>query len=217
MHRLHLTLLLLTFFLRLSAQTAWSEKVNCNNPKDTSVVLLFKSGKYELDSLSKKQIQTCYSKLIKEDKTFFYIINISGFSDDKGKDSSNYLLSQKRALEVGKYLKNLSKDTVIKKTGTYDYMTHCSGVKYQEIDYNVPIQYEYFGESELKYKKIDSLNISKERKVVLRFIDKREACLGTFYVCNLPSEDKTFNRDSTIQIFMPKGYLVDTNRINIHW
>jgi hypothetical protein len=202
-----MTLRALLFFLLLLVVSTTKGQLNYNNPKDTTIVLLFKSGKYDLDEISRRNVEACYNKLITRDQAFFYIINISGYSDDKGKDSANYILSKKRAMEVGKYLISLSNDTMIRKKGTYDYMTQCEGVGYQTEEYIVPIQYEYFGEQELKYKKIDSINFSKERKALLRFTDKREFCLGTFGVCSLPSSEQVFRRDSTIQVVMPAGYI----------
>lgn len=177
------------------------------NPKDTTVVLLFKSGAFTPDTVAMKQLEQVYNKLIKNDSVFFYQILISGFTDDKGKDTSNYVLSKKRAHATGDALLSFAKESIILKKGVIDYMSQCDGVQYEQLIYKVPINFEYFGERGLKSKLIDGLAVDKERKVLVRFVDNRGFCLGVFSMCYLPSQDEVLTRDSTITLSLPRGYL----------
>lgn len=154
-----------------------------------------------------KQLEQVFNKLIKNDSVHFYNILISGFTDSKGKDTSNYVLSKKRAHATGNALLSFAKDSIILKKGVIDYMTQCIGVQYEQKTYKVPINFEYFGERGLKSKLIDGLEVDKERKVLVRFQDNRGFCLGVFSMCYLPSQDEVFTRDSTITLSLPRGYL----------
>ena len=178
---------------------------NSGRPSDTTIVLLFKSDKFELDSTAKSQLQEAYARLIAGDSTIYYRLEISGYADFSGNDTMNYILSENRARVAGNYFISLANDTVIKKTGVADFMTPCNGAIWIKFHYNLPIRYLYFGSNGAKLNRLDSLNMAYQRKVLLHFKIDNNACSGGIRDCSLPASDTTFYRDSTIRVLIPTG------------
>jgi hypothetical protein len=182
---------------------------------DTTFTLFFDSGKFRLDSQSMNIIRKSFVDNIINDRKYFYQIRISGYADKTGSDSANYKLSMKRALSVANYIKSLGGDSAIVKTGSYDYMSGCEGVKVATMQYTVPVFCDFFGEKFSKNP--DSLKAVNERKVLLSYADYRNACLGVFRVCSLPPRDMIFRKDSIITLSIARGYLDEyTYRENAH-
>jgi OmpA-OmpF porin, OOP family len=66
-----------------------------------STEVTFKSGQFELSEEAREKLDSMASK-VKDQKG--YILEIAGFTDDRGSESSNLQLSEKRAETVKRYL-----------------------------------------------------------------------------------------------------------------
>ena len=179
------------------------EKIT-TNPADTNIAILFAYGKYDLDTVEKNKLRACYNQHIVHDSVLYLALYISGYTDTVGTDNDNFKLSEKRALQVGKFLQSLAGGPVIRKWAILDAVTECGGFSFRDTQ-EVRIVYNYYGKTQLKGMKIDSSQMPGERKVSLRFEALHSLC-DNYPGCYLPLHNMVVSKDSTIKVLVPRGY-----------
>ena len=185
-----------------------------NNPVDTTIAIQFAYGKYDLDTVATNTLIACYHRLIANDSVRYYMLSIDGFTDTVGTEEGNLKLSEKRAQRVDDYLHKLAGGPVIKKCAILHGRTECGAFSFIDTP-EVQIGTSYFGKSQLKGIKIDSLKMTRERKVLLHFQVHHDLC-DNFPGCELPTRNKVFSKDSTIKVFIPSGYSYSYTVLSCH-
>lgn len=184
-------------------------------PKDTLVTVYFKENSYELDSSAKEILRAFHQRFFVEDSIWTWRIDITGFADSTGSDSTNFFLSKKRASTTGQFLESLPNG--LTKMTTYMALPTRFNENGRCLCYRIgqEIVYWWLGSTRSKGNTVTEAERAKDRKVEIKIVDDRFFCGGTRIDCALPMEDSLYRQPGGASLLLPEGFFVlgDPRRI----
>lgn len=182
-------------------------------PQRMDVVISFPENSSNLDLKDIDLLDSVYRITFADNNYFLYKVSITGYDDGKVLDETNNTLAQDRVDVIYNYFKNRCKSDFLIRIAPNKIYNSCTGEAEEKVRYQVPTDVNWHQINNLPEKDKKFRNIPLAGKVLMTFINDREACIGLDNSCYVPPRDMKVNAaEASIALLRGAFLRIDNSR-----